>query len=593
MSFSFKNHLIATVCMSAAVLFCSQDSVFAQEPLKKWDGHVEFEYRDGNDRNIGEAELFIPVHQSEDAMVFVDIRGMLDNQSSEEGNVGIGYRKILDDKYLGQKWIVGGYGFADVRSTKANNKFYQATIGAEALSEDWDLRTNVYIPESSEDTVAGTANVSAAVIGTEIRLTGTDNIRERALPGIDAEVGFKLPVFEDRIDALRIYGGGFHFDADGYENVSGPRGRLEMSWDNVATFGENSRLTLGAEVQHDDVRDTTAFGIARLRIPFQTFNNKIKRPSLSPLEKRMTETIVRDVDIVSGQETVAAAYEENATVTINGVQISNVTMLDAGDNIPAQITAAGAGATILIDGSQGQIDLNTQIVLQNNQVISGAGLVVTGSSSGIQSVLGSRPTITDNGIAGATDTIAFPAGGVTARLENVDIVSNNFGDAIDISTSAVANLDQISINGGDNGIAVVTGTLNLSNSIIENTNADGINGTVVAMLNVDDSIIRNTGTIGINALGFNTGFPIFLNVPSNLTVNNTSIQNPGTIGVRGFISTSDISNTHVSDAGTDSFAVTSSVLSGTGNTSTNPGAADCNNGGFNAGSFVLNAGTCP
>ena len=422
-----------TCCLlitSSAIAYAQQ-----QHPLK-WDGYVEFEARKGNHRNIGEAEFFIPVKQTENSLLFLDVRGMLDNKSNEEGNVGFGFRTMPNTTLLNQKWVVGGYGFLDIRHTSNSNKFYQGTIGLEALSEDWDLRTNIYIPETTEKKIQGTANLNGTVSGTQLRITGTDDIRERALPGIDAEIGYKIPAFETKIDEIRFYGGGFHFDASGYDNISGPRGRMEMRWNDIPSFGEGSRFTLGAEIQHDDVRDTTAFGIARLRIPLQTFKNpKVKRRKLSSLERRMTESIVRDIDIVSGEQNIGAPIDEAATVTINGQQISNATLLDATDNVPAGVTAAGAGSTVIIDGSQGQINLAAGIVMQDNQTITGGGLTVTGTQSGRQALIGSRPSVVEAGVGGPTIFASNVAADFT--LQNIDVSSDAVGASIAVQGNNV------------------------------------------------------------------------------------------------------------------------------------------------------------
>ena len=267
---------------------------------QKWGGHIEFEAKKGNQRTLQETEFFIPLEQDTNSLMFLDIRSMLDNQQSREGNIGLGYRTILDMPFLGQQWIAGIYGFADLRRSPNDNTFLQATMGGEFLSEDYDARLNVYIPEANQKELPGTDNVTGTLSGTQLRLIGTANQRERALPGFDAEVGVKLPVLEENISSVRLYGGGYYFDADGYDEVSGPRGRFEVNWDDVPVFGQDSRFTLGAEIQHDNVRGRTAFALARLRIPLQSFKKQKQHSSyLSALERRMTERVVRDIDIVS------------------------------------------------------------------------------------------------------------------------------------------------------------------------------------------------------------------------------------------------------------------------------------------------------
>ena len=64
---------------------------------------------------------------------------------------------------------------------------------------------------------------------------------------------------------LWAYGGGFHFDADGYDNVTGPRGRVELSYNNVPYLGDGSKFTVGLESQTDNVRGGQSWGSVRPR----------------------------------------------------------------------------------------------------------------------------------------------------------------------------------------------------------------------------------------------------------------------------------------------------------------------------------------
>ncbi|MCB1652387.1 MAG: inverse autotransporter beta domain-containing protein, partial [Alphaproteobacteria bacterium] len=455
-------------------------------PEQKWGGHIELEVKKGNERALQETELFIPLQQDSRSLLFLNARGVFDDQHSKEGNVGLGYRAMLETPFLGQDWIAGIYGFADLRRSPNDNNFMQATVGAELLSEDYDLRLNAYIPHAKEQEISGTNNVTGTLAGTQLRLVGAANQRERALPGFDAEVGVKLPLLADYVSSMRAYGGGFYFDADGYDRVAGPRGRFEVSWDDFVSFGEGSRFTLGTEIQHDDVRGRTAFASARLRIPLQSFKKSqtVKR-ALSPLERRMTERVVRDVDIVSNVRT-GDPVNEPATITINGQQISNVTVLDANDNLAVDIPAAGAGSTVLLDGSAGTITVGATISPAANQNVVGADVELTGADTGFTGVIGTRPALTAPGL------VLFRATQPGVTLQNIDMtnvdygISNNAGGAanftarnLNISNAATAGIlhfftggatyENISILDSSNGIAL----LNVPNSTFTNITLGG------------------------------------------------------------------------------------------------------------------------
>ena len=110
-------------------------SASSDEPQPKWGPSVSFEAKPGNERTLGEIDLFAPLWQDDRSMVFGNVRGQGDTDDNLEGNVGLGYRRILDSD-----WIVGGYGYFDYRYSENNNGFVQGTLGVEALSVDWDFR---------------------------------------------------------------------------------------------------------------------------------------------------------------------------------------------------------------------------------------------------------------------------------------------------------------------------------------------------------------------------------------------------------------------------------------------------------------------
>lgn len=262
----------------------------------RWPAHAELQAKPGNDRTIGEGRLFIPAWQDRDSLLFLDLRGMGDSRSNAEGNFGLAFRQLIRES-----WIVGGYGFFDYRHSgqAANNDFIGGVIGAEAMSADWDLRANFHIPESGSQAAPGAAR--AVLAGPNLVV---QNGREKALYGIEGEIGMRLPFIPD--DSIfwdtRLFAGGYHFDASGVRNVSGPRGRFETRLHDLPYLPRGSRLTLGAEVQWDDPRGTQVFGVIRLRVPFWGYGGSPPDGATAQgrLARRMTDPIQRDVDLLSG-----------------------------------------------------------------------------------------------------------------------------------------------------------------------------------------------------------------------------------------------------------------------------------------------------
>ncbi|MBF0166962.1 MAG: hypothetical protein HQL45_04965 [Alphaproteobacteria bacterium] len=200
------------------------------------------------------------------------------------------------------------------------------------------------------------------------------------MQGFDAEIGWRLPFFKaDAGQQLRIYGGGYRFAADSetVPKIQGPRGRLDLTFAQVPYLWDGSRLSLGAEVQHDNPRGTQGFVSARLRIPLQFFG-KADPAKLTAQELRMTDPIIRDIDIVSQARAYGAP--EAATQTASG---QTLTVLDSntttGAGLPAAIAAAGANSIVILSGTFSTTAVTT---LQSGQTVMGGGSTSVRSLSG-------------------------------------------------------------------------------------------------------------------------------------------------------------------------------------------------------------------
>lgn len=130
-----------TVFTSSLLLSGMLTSAYAQTNKEKWQPFLDVEGKLGSHRHLGEGDFFIPLVQDDNTLLYTDIRYRLDNESSREGNFGLGLRELLPSE-----WIIGGYTYYDRRKTPYDNYFSQITAGLEALSVDWDFRANVYIP---------------------------------------------------------------------------------------------------------------------------------------------------------------------------------------------------------------------------------------------------------------------------------------------------------------------------------------------------------------------------------------------------------------------------------------------------------------
>ncbi len=280
---------------------------------KKYTGHIDVMGKLGNDRSLGRVSLFVPLYQKDDSLTFIDLRTLTYFGSSDtskyEINAGLAYRQQVLDR----KWIAGGYVFYDHSRTRNENNFNQLTVGGEMMNEYWKTHLNFYIPLTSNKSVS--KNDKTSLGGHNVFI---EKGIEAAMTGLDVEIGRTI----DPIPGLSGFLTGFHFFDDDVKNITGGRLRFEYSLnDAIYRNNETNRnwflenLTLTGEAQYDEVRKTDGFIGLILRIPF----GKTDYTRLSKLDRRMTDMIVRDIDIVVN----TGSEEPTAILDANGQPITN------------------------------------------------------------------------------------------------------------------------------------------------------------------------------------------------------------------------------------------------------------------------------
>jgi hypothetical protein len=257
----------------------------ASSPPRAFLPRIEAGARVGTERSIGSTEVWMPLHQGDKHVLYGDARLSGDNADNNEGNLGVGYRQMVKDNL-----ILGAHGWIDRRVTKNSSRFNQATLGAEAMGRDMDIRANAYIPLSSPNTVttANTGRISPYLSGSSVLFDTDGTIIEKPQGGFDIELGYRIPVFEEHIDSIRAYAGAYRFAAKDTETVQG--GRVRVAAD-VTTW-----LQLGGRYQYDKVRGSQGFLEATFRLPGKaSFRDE-------GLRSRLDESPERDIDIVTSSK---------------------------------------------------------------------------------------------------------------------------------------------------------------------------------------------------------------------------------------------------------------------------------------------------
>lgn len=506
--------------MAAALAACCATAGFAQPqpaavlpvaPL--WAPHVDFELKPGSKRHLGEADLFMPLAQDGTTLLFGNIRARLDNRNDREGNFGLGVRRML-----GGGWNVGGYGFFDRRRTENGSTFKQLTLGGELLGPDWDFRGNAYLPQGNRVKQVGAAATAgglstAALVGTSVLVTttaGTTTIQEeRALKGFDAEVGWRAPLFDlEGQRQLRLYLGAYRF-SDSTMSVYGPRARAELQVADLNGFWRGGQVTLGAEWQHDKPRGSQAFVSVRVRLPLGG-SGAGAPPVLNFQQRRMTEHVMRDVDIVSQGRTNTVVTSPEVVERTNAFAAGqNFVVLNSantnGAALKTALLAAGANSTVVLVGS---FATTSTMELQAGQTVMGAGTLTVRTASG-------RTASVNTGMATVTGTLGNPQGGGVNPLFTLRDNATLMGMTVNAIAGAGTD-DVTAVQLWSNGSKVLNNVLTGSNN--------GVMGSARAMaVTAGSNQVISGNTMTATALNGGTT-TLFMQSPQNALVSGNTFS---------------------------------------------------------------------
>ena len=446
---SLRGHIAAILAAGCVSFVGAPGSARAEDGPQaagdKWGAWTEFGGYGANrsDARRGEATLWAPLVQDGRSLVFADLRGRFFDEGENEGNFALGYRRVGE-----YGWNPGFWVGLDRRHTEFDSDFNQVSFGLEALSPDWDLRVNAYVPLNQSELAASTTSVtgpSLEVIGGTILLvpgvTTLTDLYEIAFWGVDAEVGFRIPLerlgmgtfhavglkgeeagHSRRRHDLRVFLGGYYFDHPDFdEEIAGPRLRAEWRIENILEDWDSSRLTFEAAYQHDDVRDNQLEAGLRLRIPL---GGRASTPhdALSPQEMRMTEGLKRDRDIVTHRRlaatTTGGGAPEAVEDAVTGVDFDSISFVGNGSDFNAALAGAGSNALLVAFG--GASNFGPSIMAPNQTLLGGGGLIqVRSRVSGTvltYAAPGTRPTFEPPGFGSFVITAAD-----NAHINNVNI----------------------------------------------------------------------------------------------------------------------------------------------------------------------------
>lgn len=225
-----------------------------EQPFRAYVDHVEGRWLDNN-QGYTSLGSFIALEnlETDNFLPFLDVRGHLFNDGRLAANIGGGVRFIDRDN----RRVFGVNAYYDFRDRSHRHQFHQIGVGAEMLTDCWDLRLNGYFPVNG-NTFSKTKSKN---FGDGFFAT----CRER-IPGMwggDIEVGRWL-MRRCPCDCFDLYGavGAYYFSSKHHKDVIG--GEVRLAADVSKYF--NFEVRAG----YDQVYRTSVQGRVTLTVPFES-----------------------------------------------------------------------------------------------------------------------------------------------------------------------------------------------------------------------------------------------------------------------------------------------------------------------------------
>jgi hypothetical protein len=258
----FSRHLWKTSALSTIAIAGSGAAAAAQEGVL-WQPQVQAIVGADEQGGYSALEGFIPLAQTPDSVLFLDLRLKHDFSNGTGGDVGLGFRHVVNPDL-----ILGGYGYLNVERFDGH-QYTGATLGVEAIATNFDAHVNVHLPFGDTSETTSSSSSSLSLVGNQLleQISVLDS-RDYASWGIEGEFGVQAPVDLPEDHSLRLHVGGYHFDDvdDIGESVTGGKAGFEYRIGNV--FGDSgASVVFGGEIRYDDREDTHFAGSVRLSIP--------------------------------------------------------------------------------------------------------------------------------------------------------------------------------------------------------------------------------------------------------------------------------------------------------------------------------------
>ncbi len=498
-------------------------------------------------RNVSITPIEVmPYLLTDEHFVFADVRGFVTNQSRAGGNFGFGYRRLIDD------WNAWGGASVWYDADQSTGKmFQQVGLSFEGLIQRFEVRSNVYLPFSSSQTVSSSVS-NSTIVGNQLLYSRSIDTGS-ALRGVDVEIGYSLPVRDRHV--VRGFVGGYHFDGGSTSGVNGFKARVEGVINNTITaqvlythdklYGDNFMVGLSLQFPFANNHPTASW-TRNTPSPFRFVERNY---NVIVAQSQTNETNQVAADPTTGKAYVIDQIFANPSGSGGGSGTPDGTSANPFPSVSAA-QAAGGNVFLVQSGSV----LNQAIILSSGQHLFGQGSFTetlptvgggnvqipnllqaaaqqsgAGSTPTIQSVNGTAVTLASNSEVGGFNIMGASGNGILGNgvsgVSLHDLVFSSIGgDAINLTNSSGnVNMNNIQVTSASgNGIIFNGGNPNLTYNGTGNSITAAGNGFVLENLTGGSIAIGNLSLINVGGTGL-----LMNSVASNATIDSLNVTQSG------------------------------------------------------------------
>lgn len=417
----------------------------------------------------------MPYLLTDEHFVFADARGFVTNRSEGGGNFGLGYRRLMDN------WNAWGGASVWYDADQSTGKmFQQIGLSFEGLINQWEFRSNVYLPLTSSQTFSNSVTGST-IVGNQLLYTRTTDLGT-SLQGVDFEGGYSLPVLDRHV--VRGFVGGYHFENGTAGSVNGFRARAEAVI--------NYAVTAQVMFTHDRLYgDNVMVGLS-LQYPFGKNHPTTGWDRNTPSPFRFVE---RNYNVIVAQANSAAPNQ-----VATDPQTGNPYVVD-------QVYSPGSGSTPVL-GIEDGTTANPYSSISAAQA-AGANVIIVRSGSVITDAITLAPGQHLFGQTGSPQSLPTSGGG-TVMIPNLGAPS----------LLPVFNTTPV-IDGISGSAITLASNSEVAGFLISGSTGSAITGTGVSGVSLHDLMFTSIGGDAIN----------LSNSSGNVYIANTQINSVASNGI--------------------------------------------------------------